>query len=163
MASGFFEVRDESDFFGILERALNAQKATHAKRPEDVLLLVLGLTHLREWIAPKYKEGSTPTTRAEQFASELFKNEDYKTIRLLANHAKHQRRRALPEMQTTRYVEMWDDRDTPIDSWIDADMGPPSAREYGSRDILDVFDSVVIFYRKNWFDLPLTDRLSAPE
>jgi hypothetical protein len=161
MASGFFEVRDDTDYFGILERVLDAQRVTQAKRTEDFLLLVLGLTHLREWIAPNYVRGNKPKNEAERFAAALLENEDYKLVKDLANHAKHQRRRALPETQTTRYVELWDDRDTPIDSWLDADSGPPSAREYGGRDILDVFESVIRFYREHWFSLPLADRLGG--
>ena len=142
MPSGFFEVRDESDFFGVLERVLEAQKATDGKRTEDLLLLVLGLTHLVEWIAPTYKKGDTARNSAERFAVALFDNESYQTVRLLANHAKHQRRQSLPLTQTVRYVETLDDRDTPVDSWLDLDGGPPSVREYGSQDLLEIFRQV---------------------
>jgi hypothetical protein len=125
-----------------------------------LLLLILGLAHLREWIAPGFKKGSHPKNRAERFAERLWENPDYQTVSLLANHAKHQRRTALPETQTTRYVEMVDHRDTSIDSWLDFDNGPASAYEYGDRNLEELFSALVAFYEKEWFSLPWDERLS---
>ena len=158
-ASGFFEIRDNSDFFALLSNVLNEFCGTKAKKPEHLLLLVLGLAHLREWIASNYKRGTEPSTSAERFASMLFENPDYQTILLLANHAKHQRLTRLPETQTTSFIESFDDRDTPIDSWIDFDDGPASAYSYGERDLEQLFLTVAALYRQHWFNLPLEQRM----
>ena len=91
MVGGFFDIRDDYAFFTIVSNTLNSFCSTKAKKPEHLLLLVLGLSHLREWIAPGYKRGITPRNRAESFAAILFENPDYQTVLLLANHAKHQR------------------------------------------------------------------------
>jgi len=159
-ASGFFDIQDEHAFFTVVSNTLNVYRASNAKTPEQLLLLVLGLTHLREWIAPQYKRDSVPKNRAEQFVAKLLENPDYQTLLLLANHAKHQRRRNLPDTQTTTCVEMIDDRDTPIDSWLDFDKGPASAYIYGDRDLEEVFTNVTAFYHDHWFSLPIEHRWS---
>ena len=158
MSGGLFEIRDASDFFGIIVRVLESYRSTYAKRPEDLLLLVLGLSHLCDWIAPGYNPKKAPRNAVEQFAQALSKDPDYQRVRLLANHTKHQER-SLPETQTSSYVELMDDRDTPIDSWLDFDIGPTSAHEYGDRNLSDVFESVAVFYQQHWFNLSVERRL----
>ena len=160
MASGLFEIRDASAFFVVVKGAFEEFLSTNAKKPAQLLLLILGLAHLREWIAPGFKRTAPPKNQAEEFVTRLWENPDYQTVVLLANHAKHQRRMALPETQTTRYVEMMDDRDTPIDSWLDFDDGPTSSYEYGDRDLEDIFSALMDFYEKGWFSRPLEERLS---
>jgi hypothetical protein len=156
--SGFFDIHDDCAFFTVVSNTLDSFCATKAKRPEHLLLLVLGLAHLREWIAPKYKLGSVPKNRAERFAAMLFENPDYQTVLLLANHAKHQRREALPQTQITSFVETIDERDTPVDSWLDFDKGPASAYQYGDRDLEEIFTAVASLYREQWFNLPIEER-----
>lgn len=157
--SGFFDIRDDLAFFTIVSNTLNSFLATKTKKPEDLLLLVLGLAHLREWIAPNYKRGAAPRNSAERFAAMLYENHNYQTVLLLANHAKHQRRGALPEIQSTSFVETIDERDTPIDSWLDFDKGPASSYQYGQRNLEDVFKAVALLYREQWFNLPIDQRL----
>jgi hypothetical protein len=158
---GFFEIQDDVAFFSVLTTTLSSYRSTRAKMPDQLLLLVLGLAHLREWIAPGYKRGAVAKNAAENFVASLFEFSDYQTIHLLANHAKHQRRMALPEAQTTTCVEMVDDRDTPIDSWIDFDAGPASAHHYGNCDLSDVLERVASFYRDHWFSLSIQQRSGA--
>lgn len=158
IAGGLFDIRDDSAFFGIISRTLESYLATRTKKPEDLLLLILGLAHLREWIAPNFKRGATPSNSAERFVAMLYENPDYQTVLLLANHAKHQRRRALPEIQTRSSVETIDERDTPIDSWLDFDEGPASSYHYGDRDLADVFRAVAALYKERWFSLPVSER-----
>jgi hypothetical protein len=155
---GLFDIRDDSAFFGIISRTLDSYRATRTKKPEDLLLLILGLAHLREWIAPNYKRGATPRNSAERFVAMLYEDPDYQTVLLLANHAKHQRRSALPQIQARSSVEIMDERDTPIDSWLDFDEGPASSYRYGDRDLSDVFSAVATLYKERWFSLPLSER-----
>ncbi len=162
-ASGIFEIRDDHAFFAVVANTLTTYRSSNAKAPEQLLLLILGLAHLREWIAPEYRRGAIPKTCAERFVESLFEYPDYQTILLLANHAKHQRRQSLPDTQTTRHVEMFDDRDIPIDSWLDFDLGPASAHLYGERDLLEIFESVAAFYREHWFSLPIRQRLGEAD
>lgn len=155
---GFFEIQDDEAFFTVVSNTLASYRSSTEKLPEQLLLLVLGLAHLREWIAPGYKRGSAPKSNAERFVASLFEYPDYQTVLLLANHAKHQRRMSLPETQSTTCVEMIDDRDSPIGSWMDFDTGPASTHHYGSRDLSDVFENVASFYREHWFKLPMLQR-----
>lgn len=159
MSTGFFDIRDDSAFFTIIVNTLDSYRATKTKRPADLLLLVLGLAHLREWVAPGYKRGSIPSNRAEHFVALLCEDPNYQTIWLLANHVKHQRRQTLPATQVTSFIETIDERDIPIDSWLDFDKGPASAYQYGDRDLEKVFEAVVSLYRDRWFSLPFEERL----
>jgi hypothetical protein len=161
VTGGVFDIRDDVAFFSVVTNTLSSYRSSNAKAPEQLLLLVLGLSHLREWIAPGYRRGAVATNTAECFVARLFEYPDYQTIHLLANHAKHQRRIALPETQVTTCVEMIDDRDIPIDSWIDFDAGPASAYHYGDRDLGEIFENVVTFYRDNWFNLSIQQRLAC--
>ena len=157
---GFFSVRDDGAFFAILSSTLDSFRTTKAKRPEDLLLLVLGLAHLREWIAPNYRRESTPKNCAERFAAMLFEDPNYQTVLLLANHAKHQRRHALPSTQMTSFVETIDEQGIPIDSWPDFECGPASAYQYGDQNLEEIFVAVASLYREQWFKLPIEERLA---
>ena len=157
-ASGFFDIGDDSAFFAVLSNVLSEFRATKSKKPEHLLLLVLGLAHLREWIAPNYTRNDVPKNAAQRFAATLLKLPAYDTLWLLASHAKHQRRRSLPDTQTTAFVETIDDRDIPIDSWPDFDQGPASAYRYGDQDIEQIFTTVASFYQDRWFSLPIEQR-----
>jgi hypothetical protein len=159
IASGFFDICDDSAFFTIISNTLNSFLSTKTKKPEDLLLLVLGLAHLREWIAPNYKRGASAKNAAERFAAMLYENPDYQTVLLLANHVKHQRRKVLPEAQEISFVDTFDERDTPVDSWLDFDKGPASSYQYGRSDLEDVFRAVALLYREQWFSLPIEQRL----
>ena len=164
MTSGFFNVRGASDFFGILTRTLESYRSAHEKRVEDLLLLVLGFAHLSDWIAPGFNPNdkkALPQNAAERFVVELSNCPSYQTVRQLSNHAKHQRRSSLPQTQTTKHVDLWDDRKSPIDSWLDVDAGSACEYEYGDRDLLVVFDEVAGIYRTRWFSLPIEQRLSC--
>ena len=158
--AGFFEIRDDLAFFSVVSNALKSYRSAKTKRPEDLLLLVLGLTHLREWIAPDYKRGAAPTSAGERFAAMLYEDPNYQTLLQLANHAKHQRRAALPKTQSTYYTETVDDRDTPINSWLDFDTGPASSHKYGNEDLEQIFLAVATLYEEKWFTMPIDERLA---
>src|SRR6266446_8382430 len=145
-ASGLFDIRDDSDFFTIVTNTLASFLSTKTKRADEMLLLILGLAHLREWIAPGYRRGAMATNAAERFAAMLFENPNYQTVLQLDNHAKHQRREALPETQFTSFTDTFDERDTPIDSWLDFDEGPASSYKYGQRNLEDIFKAVAALY-----------------
>jgi len=156
MTGGFFSIRDDNTFFAIISKTLGSFRATKAKRQEDLLLLVLGLAHLREWIAPGYSRGSTPKNSAERFAAMLFEDPNYQTVLLLANHAKHQRRQALPRTQMVSFVET----EQEIHSWPDFETAPASAYQYGDRNLEEIFVAVALLYSEHWFKLPIEDRLT---
>lgn len=151
MSRGFFEIKDEHQFFSIIERTLESYQETRAKYPEQLLLLVLGLAHLREWIAPDYKKGSTPKCNAEIFSANLLENHDYQKILALANHTKHQRRPTLPHESKSEFIDPIDDRDIPIDSWMDFDSGPASKHYYDNKDVLEYFISITSLYEDYLF------------
>src|SRR5260221_9906076 len=87
---GFLDLDMPHQLFEVLVRAFSRYEADRAKRIDDALLLVFGLAHLREWIAPGFKGQRAPRNPAERFSEALYSFDSYSTIMHLANHAKHQ-------------------------------------------------------------------------
>src|SRR5207249_2529398 len=50
---GFLELDLPHQLFAILERAFQRYQQARSKTIENAFLLVLGIAHLREWIAPR--------------------------------------------------------------------------------------------------------------
>jgi hypothetical protein len=67
-----FDIESPDQLFKLLELVGRRFTTAPAKRPEDLLLLVFGLTHLREWIAPDYSPKKEPVTRSEKFYQAIF-------------------------------------------------------------------------------------------
>ncbi len=56
---------------------------------EPLLYVIMGLNHLREWIAPGYNPEKTPSNEQETFFQLIFKNASFKVINSLFNKTKH--------------------------------------------------------------------------
>ncbi len=84
-----FHLTSANDFFYCLESTLARYKKSKVKRVEDLFFLVMGLAHLREWIAPGYKYKQTAKTVAQHFYNDIYKIEDFKTVQALCNGIKH--------------------------------------------------------------------------
>ena len=63
--SHFFNIESADQLFGLLKTVAKRFLTSNEKQTEDFLLLVFGLTHLREWIAPDYDWKDNPQTPAE--------------------------------------------------------------------------------------------------
>src|SRR5882672_8263136 len=87
---GLLELDLPHQLFAVLERVFQRYSEARSKAIEDAFLLVLGIAHLREWIAPGYKGQRQPRNPAERFSDALFRLDAYQTILHIANHAKHQ-------------------------------------------------------------------------
>ena len=67
MSVGIFDLNTPQEFFNSICRILNRYKSSHAKDIEDLLYVLMGLNHLREWIAPHYDKMKPPKNPAEDF------------------------------------------------------------------------------------------------
>jgi len=161
---GFLDLDLPHQLFNVLKRALQRYDADQAKTINDALLLVFGLTHLREWIAPGFtgrraKRG--PRNPAERFSEALYKLGSYRMLSRLANHAKHQFRDENLVIRSVHYsnIDEWPN----IDSANSFDAGPVMDYFVGEYDLGDVFDEVLRFYEERWFSLSVDEQVGARE
>jgi hypothetical protein len=159
---GIFNLSTASDFLYCLDVALNRYKVTRAKRIQDALFLIMGVTHLREWIAPGYRPtfsnnqpSPTPSNKAESFYIEIFENSDFKIVKGLCNRAKHLSRRCV----ATNYTHglNFDEIDCPIDDVLaNFDEGPPTGFFVEDMEIGEILNRLLDEYRHKWFDRECT-------
>lgn len=113
------------------------------------MFIVMGLNHLREWIAPNYDHNQKATNPAEDFFNHIFALPEYKTINSLCNSSKH-----LSKFNGTASVvgnvpiDEWDS----IDSVINFDIGPLLGYVVDGQDVRIIIEKVIQFYDKNWFN-----------
>lgn len=146
----FFDIETSDQLFYLLKLVSKRFTTGRGKRPEDMLLLVFGLTHLREWISPNYSPKQQAVTPSEQFYQAIFDLEEFKVLKALCNRSKHMC--ATDSAMGTLYggqIDDWSD----VDSVLDFDRGPPRAYFVNGRDMDDVVRTVVNFYEDHWFKI----------
>lgn len=156
---GFLDLDMPHQLFSVLITAFSRYEADKAKRIDDVFLLVLGLAHLREWIAPGFKGKRAPRNPAERFSEALYKHEAYRILLHIANHAKHQFRDDNLVIRSVHYdrLDDWPD----VDRANSVDAGPVRAYFIGDRDLCDLFHEILAFYRDRWFSLDVKDQVGT--
>ncbi|MBI5120001.1 MAG: hypothetical protein HZA67_03280 [Rhodospirillales bacterium] len=147
--SGLFDLIDALAFFKSTQRRYESYRQGHIKSTEDLLYIILGLNHLREWIAPDYNKTKSkwpPADTAEKtFSKAVFENHDFGILRSLANGTKH-----------AKAVETGYAGGAPMDDWGDfdsvanVDKGPPTAHFVDERPIEELVAPVIQLY-ENWF------------
>lgn len=122
--------------------------STQGKRTQDLLFLVFGLTHLREWIAPDYDPKLAPVTPQERFYQQIFESDEFNILRALCIRSKHMSRSesAMGALYGGK-IDDWPD----VDSVTNFDRGPPIAYFVDGHDVEDVIRVVIKFYDENWF------------
>lgn len=145
-----FNVTSPKDFLDSIVRTRRKYESKKTKYIEDVLFMFLGLNHLREWIAPGYDHKSPKTTRAHQFYHDIFNNlAEFKIIKSICNHSKH--RSTLNYEITTIYSDIisdWDD----LASVKTLSEGVPISHFVDGKNIIQIIDPVIDFYKSEWFD-----------
>ena len=144
--SGLFDIGDADGFFKSIKRRYDAYREGYVKRTEDLLYIILGLNHLREWIAPGYCYKKTPNTKAERFYKTIFDTKEFKILNHLANGTKH------ANAVKTSYSggAPMDEWEVDIDSLESFDMGQPTAYQVDGRNIEEVIKPIIQLY-DDWF------------
>jgi hypothetical protein len=159
---GIFNLNTARDFLYCLEVALKKYKNTRAKRIQDALFLIMGATHLREWIAPGYspkfsnnQPSPAPRNKAEKFYIEIFDNLDFKIVQGLCNRAKHLSGRSVATDYTNGLS--FDECDCPIDDVVaNFDEGPPTGFFVEDMEIGEILNRLLDEYQHKWFDRECT-------
>jgi hypothetical protein len=150
MAAGIFDLNTPLDFFDSICRIFKRYKSSNTKEVEDLLYVIMGLNHLREWIAPGYDEPkkNPPQNYGEVFYQAIWDTKSFKTINDICNRTKHLSRKCMEI--STQYgipVDDWPD----VDAVRDFDLGPASDYFVDGRNVIDIIDEVVEFYERKWF------------
>jgi hypothetical protein len=144
----FFNIESPDQLFSLLKVVAKRFTNYPSKRTEDLLLLVFGLTHLREWIAPDYCWKTPAVAPGEKFYHAIFKLEEFKLLQGLCNRSKHMgaTKTAMGALHGGPIDNCPD-----IDSVLDFDRGVPIAYFVDGRDMDDVIRAVIKFYEEQWF------------
>ena len=139
-----FDITRPDQFFIIIEQTFrDYQTADRVKSTKDILFVIMGLNHLREWI----KKWPSAHPDANEFSDRLLKDTDYGMINSLCNGIKH-----ICQAPTTSTIH-----DTTMDEWtnvddvLDFDKGPPTAHFIENEPVEAVIQRVIDLY-KEWFN-----------
>lgn len=147
--SHFFNIESADQLFDLLKTVASRLANSDEKRTEDFLLLVFGLTHLREWIAPDYDwKELRPTTPEEHFFQDIYKFDEFKFLQALCNRSKHMC------VTETAMGALYKSVKDPVSN-LDSALKPDGRRLVGyfanGKDIEDVIRAVIKFYEDKWF------------
>ena len=135
--SHFFNIESADQLFNALNAVADRLAALNEKRTEDFLLLVFGLVHLREWIAPDYDWKKSPPMKPEEhFYQDIWKFEEFKFLQGLCNRSKH---------MCKTYAAMATLHETTSGNRIVVGYFADG------KDVEDVIRAVIQFYEDNWF------------
>ncbi|KMO87173.1 hypothetical protein AB840_03825 [Megasphaera cerevisiae DSM 20462] len=156
-----FDLFTAEDLFNEIKITFYKYKKEHNKDMCKLLFMIMGLNHLREWIAPGFhaRNNAKGTTDAEKFYVDIYDNTDedtntsnFKIINELCNHSKHFN--TLNKKTSCKYETMdeWDD----MDSIINFDRGSVSKclvenKDGDMVDIIDIIERAILYYDANWF------------
>lgn len=159
--SGVFDLKTPAEFFGTILRIYDRYQRSNEKDIEDLLYVLMGLNHLREWIAPGYsaytrtcegKQKNLPRNRGEVFYNEIWDDtSSFKIINSLCNRTKHLKTGTIRGTTSSSH-------DIPFDDWSDVDavrdfdLGPASKYLVDGRDVVEIINDVIAFYRTKWFE-----------
>jgi hypothetical protein len=138
----FFNIESPDQLFSLLKVVARRFTSSPSKRTEDLLLLVFGLTHLREWIAPDYSPKRPAVAPGEKFYQAMFELEEFRLLKGLCNRSKHMC--ATDSAMGALHggpIDNWPD----TDSVLDFDRGAPIAYFVDGRDMDDVIRAVIKF------------------
>ncbi|MEN9490549.1 MAG: hypothetical protein RJA63_998 [Pseudomonadota bacterium] len=154
--SGFFDIDTPEKFFALLERRHKDLQGP-TKDTADLMLLIMGLNHLREWIAPGYKPFNKdrtlkprPPGTAEELSWKIAQLAEFNTLRLLCNHNKHTKNDLARKLQTQYDAPLMSQWGKLSDVSTLSD-GPPTDYLIDDENVLDAIKTVLDFYRSEWF------------
>ena len=146
---GLFDIDNPRIFFSSIVSTFQSYKSDEEKDFVKLFYVLMGLNHLREWIAPGYSPKQKPKSDAQEFSQKILREPSYKTIKDLCNSMKH-----LSELTSEAdalgglTIDEWQD----LDSVRNFDTGPVTEYQVDGEDVVVICEMVIGFYRAKWFD-----------
>lgn len=147
--NGIFDIKTSEAFFHSIKTSFDKYKKSKEKNIESLLYIIMGLNHLREWIAPGYNHEDPVAIMRKAFYNSIWSENSFQIIRCLCNRSKHLNE---TERNTSASHNRPFDEWTDINSVRDFDRGPATDYFVDDKNIIEVVDAVVKFYETNWFD-----------
>lgn len=147
-----FDLNDPHAFFHSIKYQLIQYEEETTRSTEDILYVIMGLNHLREWIAPDYKFDNTakvwpaPKTEAEAFSKRIYDTPEFKIVRSLCNQTKHPKNKVLTSTLHGANIDDWKN----WDAVVDFDLGPPTRHFVNGIPIEEILRPLVTEY-ESWF------------
>ena len=146
-----FDFGNAKEFFASIERVNNRYRRGPAKSTEDLLYVIMGLNHLREWISPGYNPGRNrkwPTARnkSQEFSRIIYENQYFTIICSLCSLTKHVRQEIEADAQFGLSIHEWPD--VPAVAYFR--LGPPKGHCVNVRQIEVIIDPIIDMYNE-WF------------
>ena len=142
-----FHLSSPDDFFYSLRNTLARYRRDKAKRVEDLFFLVMGLTHLREWIAPGYNHKDPVLTAAHRLYHDIYGTPEFKTVQAVCNGLKHVKHSPVTSYSGGLPFDEWPE----VNSVVKWDDGPPTAFYIDGEDVGDLLQRLVDSYQRKWF------------
>ncbi|HBF39190.1 MAG TPA: hypothetical protein DDW50_17955 [Firmicutes bacterium] len=160
--SKLFDIISARVFLNSLEIEINRYKLDKEKSAGQLLYIIMGLNHLREWISEGYthynrKKGITEDNRPPQKSSEYFyeiiwNQESFRIINELCNFSKHHEEGKKFLVRETESIHIKN-----VDEWekvsdaLNFGDGPVKQYLVNGKDIIEILEEVLKYYQKEWF------------
>ena len=146
--NGIFDITSPEELFNSIEQSFKRYQDGRVKSIELLLYIIMGLNHLREWIAPNYNHKEEPQNDGERFYREIYLHDSFKTIQFLCNRTKHLQQTDINTSSSHGLsFHEWPD----IDSVNDFDKGPVTNYFVDDKNVIEIIRDVIEFYRNEWF------------
>ena len=146
-----FDIQSAKSFFDSIVNVRKKYSSGNTKNIEQLLYIIMGLNHLREWIAPGYKHKNSPTKPEHHFFKKIYENQEFKKIKSICNRTKHLSES--PYQTTVQHSDKLADWDN-LSAAKTLGSGVPIDYYVEGRNVLDSIDEVIDFYNSNWFSIP---------
>lgn len=154
MTAAIFSILDEKTFLDEIQLSIRRLDKNKTKSIADILFVVFGLNHLREWIAPgygdKFKASNytlKPAIPSEVFYQEIWRLPEFKIINTICNGTKHFK---YAGNLGAKHELSFDERPS-VDDCASWDRGLPSDFTIDDKDALPILKVVADFYQSKWF------------
>lgn len=148
--SQFFDINSDEAFFRSLERATLKFRLSKVKDTANVLYLLMGVNHLRDWICPGFNaKEQVPTTPEQHFYVAIYGLPEFKIVNSLCNRSKHMGR--MPYKLEASYGAMVSEYPD-IDSLFGFENGPPLGYLVDGRDLIEIIEVALRYYRTEWYE-----------
>ncbi len=149
--SNAFDIVSPEGFLTDLVVSYRKYKISKVKPTRDLLYIVMGLNHLREWIAPGFKGGrSTPNSAEEFFSEKVFQSREHQAIRAVCNASKHFTGKVGTSVDYGANIDDWPD----FDSVQSVDDGPPTAHYIDNRPVEVLIEPLITLYESYLGEIP---------
>ena len=106
---GVFDIGDAREFFLSIKGTYDRSREIKVKSTEDVLYVIMGLNHLREWIVPGFDKikGEWPVadTPEKEFSKCVYESREHNIIRNISNMTKHFKPKAMQDRCSIRGID----------------------------------------------------------